>query len=87
MVKEIVMIKTLTTKLLKNSEQVEINLNNIYNLQSEFDRIEKESLMKLLEDIDSWKDCINEIELRINSLYEEPNQNYEYEDNKEIIIY
>ena len=78
------MIKTLTTKLLKNSEQVEINLNNIYNLQSEFDRIEKESLMKLLEDIDSWKDCINEIELRINSLYEEPNQNYEY---KEIIIY
>jgi hypothetical protein len=81
------MIKTLTTKLLKNSEQVEINLNNIYNLQSEFDRIEKESLMKLLEDIDSWKDCINEIELRINSLYEEPNQNYEYEDNKEIIIY
>jgi hypothetical protein len=86
-VKEIVMIKTLTTKLLKNSEQVEINLNNIYNLQSEFDRIEKESLMKLLEDIDSWKDCINEIELRINSLYEEPNQNYEYEDNKEIIIY
>jgi hypothetical protein len=86
-VKEIVMIKTLTTKLLKNSEQVEINLNNIYNLQSEFDRIEKESLMKLLEDIDSWKDCINEIELRINSLYEEPNQNYEYEDDKEIIIY
>ena len=81
------MIKTLTTKLLKNSEQVEINLNNIYYLQSEFDRIEKESLMKLLEDIDSWKDCINEIELRINSLYEEPNQNYEYEDNKEIIIY
>jgi hypothetical protein len=81
------MIKTLTTKLLKNSEQVEINLNNIYNLQSEFDRIEKESLMKLLEDIDSWKDCINEIELRINSLYEEPNQNYEYEDDKEIIIY
>ena len=81
------MIKTLTTKLIKNSEQVEINLNNIYNLQSEFDRIEKESLMKLLEDIDSWKDCINEIELRINSLYEEPNQNYEYEDDKEIIIY
>ena len=81
------MIKTLTTKLIKNSEQVEINLNYIYNLQSEFDRIEKESLMKLLEDIDSWKDCINEIELRINSLYEEPNQNYEYEDNKEIIIY
>jgi hypothetical protein len=81
------MIKTLTTKLLKNSEQVEINLNNIYILQSEFDRIEKESLMKLLEDIDSWKDCINEIELRINSLYEEPNQNYEYEDDKEIIIY
>jgi len=81
------MIKTLTTKLLKNSEQVEINLNNIYNLQSEFDRIEKESLMKLLEDIDSWKDCINEIELRINSLYEEPNQNYEYEDDNEIIIY
>jgi len=81
------MIKTLTTKLLKNSEQVEINLNNIYYLQSEFDRIEQESLMKLLEDIDSWKDCINEIELRINSLYEEPNQNYEYEDDKEIIIY
>lgn len=81
------MIKTLTTKLLKNSEQVEINFNNIYILQSEFDRIEKESLMKLLEDIDSWKDCINEIELRINSLYEEPNQNYEYEDDKEIIIY
>ena len=81
------MIKTLTTKLIKNSEQVEINLNNIYNLQSEFDRIEQESLMKLLEDIDSWKDCINEIELRINSLYEEPNQNYEYEDDKEIIIY
>ena len=81
------MIKTLTTKLLKNSEQVEINLNNIYNLQSEFDRIEKESLMKLLEDIDSWKDCINEIELRINSLYDETNQNYEYEDDKEIIIY
>ena len=81
------MIKTLTTKLLKNSEQVEINLNNIYNLQSEFDRIEKESLMKLLEDIDSWKDCINEIELRINSLYDETNQNYEYEDDNEIIIY
>lgn len=81
------MIKTLTTKLIKNSEQVEINLNYIYNLQSEFDRIEKESLMKLLEDIDSWKDCINEIELRINSLYDETNQNYEYEDDNEIIIY
>ena len=43
--------------------------------------------MKLLEDIDSWKDCINEIELRINSLYDETNQNYEYEDDNEIIIY
>ena len=75
------------------SENIHQNHHSPRNLMSIFIhgilsyKFAKESLMKLLEDIDSWKDCINEIELRINSLYEEPNQNYEYEDDKEIIIY
>ena len=49
---------------------------------------EKGVEMELLEDIESWRTCLDEIELAIKSQYQSNENYYEIDnENKELIIY
>lgn len=83
------MMKHPSTKLKHYSEKVDDFINKIYLLKDE--EVEFEFLVDLLEDIQTWRAGLDEIELSIksnkvfNSLKDD---NYEYDDeSKEIIIY
>ena len=84
------MVKTITTKLVNSSEKVDRYLDNIHKIVFETKDIDEDILTNLVENIDSWRDCLSEIELGISKLNKinHHNDNYEYdESNKEIIIY
>ncbi|MDA7710510.1 hypothetical protein N8873_00430 [Flavobacteriaceae bacterium] len=64
-------------------------LNEIYELKDKIGEDEVEFLDELLEDVESWRVCIDEIELSIKS-YINTEKQKEYridKQNKEIIIY
>ena len=64
-------------------------LNEIYELKDKIGEDEVEFLDELLEDVESWRTCIDEIELSIKS-YINTEKQKEYridKQNKEIIIY
>jgi hypothetical protein len=83
------MMKHPSTKLKNYSEKVDEFLNKVYLLKDE--NIEYEFLVDLMEDIQSWRSCLDEIELSVKSNHIFNNLQsdlYEYDDdNKEVIIY
>ena len=84
------MIKTTSTKIKKNSEMVSKYLNNIYVLNNEILDVDIMILGELLNDIDSWRICLDELEFKIKShpQFHTDGKSIEYDDeNKEIIIY
>lgn len=84
------MIKTSSTKLIKESELVDKHLNQIHTIINKGDSVKDDIINELVNSIEGWRDCITEIELGINSNYQlnVKSNNYEYDDDsKEIIIY
>jgi hypothetical protein len=64
------MAKTIITKIKNNSGMVSKYLNNIYVLDEYFKDTDIEVLSELLNEIDSWKMCCEEIEMKIKSHHE-----------------
>lgn len=86
----LMMIKTTSTKIKKNSEMVSKYLDNIYVLNNEILDPDIMILGELLNDIDSWRICLDELEFKIKShpQFHTDGKSIEYdEENKEIIIY
>lgn len=82
------MIKTPTTRLIKSCDLIEKYLDIIYKMDDEFKDVEEVYINKLLEELESWRDCIVEVELKLKSCTRENDDGYEYdEENKELIIY
>ena len=84
------MIKTSTTKLIKESDMIDKHINEVHTIINNGDDIPDNILNELIQSIEGWRDCINEIELGINTNYQLnlKSNNYEYDDDsKEIIIY
>ena len=74
-----------STKITNASKKVDYYLNNIYELK---DKIGEDEI-EFLEDVESWRTCIDEIELSIKSyINTEEQKNYKLDKkNKQIIIY
>ena len=84
------MIVTSTTKLIKESDMIDKHINEVHTIINNGDDIPDNIINELVQSIEGWRDCINEIELGINSNYQLnlKSNNYEYDDDsKEIIIY
>tara|TARA_B110000908_G_C10235487_1_gene443058 strand:- start:259 stop:513 length:255 start_codon:yes stop_codon:yes gene_type:complete len=84
------MIRTGVTKIKNNSKLVNKYLNNIHVMNDELLGIDINVLEELLNDIDSWRTCCDELELKIKShpQYYDDKKPYEYDDeNKELLIY
>jgi hypothetical protein len=84
------MIRTGVTKIKNNSKLVNKYLNNIHVMNDELLGIDINVLEELLNDIDSWRTCCDELELKIKShpQYYADKKPYEYDDeNKELLIY
>lgn len=64
------MAKPIITKIKNNSGMVSKYLNNIYVLDEYFKDTDIEVLSELLNEIDSWKMCCEEIEMKIKSHHE-----------------
>ena len=82
-------IRFSSTKISSASKKVDKYLNEIYELKDKIGEDEVEFLDELLEDIESWRTCIDEIELSIKS-YINTEEQKDYiidKQNKEIIIY
>jgi len=84
-----VSIRFSSTKISSASKKVDKYLNEIYELKDKIGEDEVEFLDELLEDVESWRTCIDEIELSIKSyINTEEQKNYKLDKkNKEIIIY
>ena len=81
------MIKLPTTRLIKSCDLIEKHLDIIHNMENEFGDVEEEYINKLLGELESFRGCIDELELKLQS-YTSQDENYEYDDtNKELIIY
>ena len=79
-------VKFPSTKITNASIKVDKYLNVIYKLKNEIE--EKGVEMELLEDIDSWRTCLDEIELAIKSQYKSNENKFETDnENNELIIY
>ena len=78
-----------STKISSASKKVDKYLNEIYELKDKIGEDEVEFFDELLEDVVSWRTCIDEIELSIKSyINTEEQKNYKLDkQNKEIIIY
>ena len=61
------MARTIITKIKNNSSMVSKYLNNIYVLDENFNDVDIDVLSELLNEIDSWKMCCEEIEMKIKS--------------------
>ena len=84
------MIRTGVTKIKNNSKLVNKYINNIHVMNDELLGIDINVLEELLNDIDSWRTCCDELELKIKShpQYYADKKPYEYDDeNKELLIY
>ena len=78
-----------STKISSSSKKVDKYLNEIYKLKDKIGEDEVEFIEELVEDIESWRTCIEEIELSIKTyINTEEQKNYKIDkENKEIIIY
>ena len=78
-----------STKISNSSKKVDKYLNEIYKLKDKIGEDEDEFIEELVEDISSWKTCIEEIELAVKTyINTEENNGYKIDkENKEIIIY
>jgi len=79
-----------STKISSASKKVDKYLNLIYELKDKIGEDEDSVFIEeLVEDIESWRTCIDEIELSIKSyINTEEQKNYIIDkQNKEIIIY
>ena len=58
-----------STKITNASKKVDYYLNNIYELKDKVgkDEVEVEFVEDLIQDIESWRVCIDEIELSIKT--------------------
>jgi len=83
------MIKLPQTRIEKSSEIIDRHLDKLHQLDKEFGDVEPNCLGRLLEDMDSWKVCIDEITLKLKTYGKEMDKKpYEYNnDNNELIIY
>ena len=61
------MDRTTIIKIENNGRKVSKYLNNLYLLVENFNNIDIDVLSELLNEIDSWKICCEEIELKIKS--------------------
>jgi len=57
-----------STKITNASSKVDKYLNIIYKLKNEIE--DKNVEMELLEDIEGWRTCLDEVELAIKNKYE-----------------
>jgi hypothetical protein len=84
-------VKFPSTKISNASRKVDKYLNEIYLLKDEVEDVNFEMLVEMIEDIESWRGCLDEIELSItsNHIYNQMNESYyeHNEDKKELIIY
>ena len=84
-------VKFPSTKISNASRKVDKYLNEIYLLKDEVEDINFEMLVEMIEDIESWRGCLDEIELSIksNHICNQMNESYyeHNEDNKELTIY
>lgn len=84
-------LKFPSTKISNASKKVDKYLNEIYLLKDEVEDINFEMLVEMIEDIESWRGCLDEIELSIksNHIYNQMTESYyeHKEDNKELTIY
>lgn len=78
-----------STEISNVSKNVDKYLNEIYLLKDK--NIDFEVLVEMIEDIESWRGCLDEIELAVksNHIYNQMNKSYyDYDDeNKELTIY
>lgn len=78
-----------STEISNASKNVDKYLNEIYLLKDK--NIDFEMLVEMIEDIESWRGCLDEIELAVksNHIYNQMNKSYyDYDDeNKELTIY
>ena len=81
------MIVTPSSKLLTQFSRVDKPLNEIYNMISNREKTENDMIFELSKEIESWRECLIEIELGINSNYDINDKSDNYEVEKEIIIY
>ena len=49
------MIRLSKTKILNSIDKIDFNLNTIYDLDTDYERLEKQILIELLETIKDWK--------------------------------
>ena len=79
-------VKFSSTKITNSSIKVDKYLNVIYELKNKIEQRDVE--IELLEDIDSWRTCLDEIELALKSQHQSNENYYEIDnENKELIIY
>lgn len=80
-----------STKINNVSKKVDKYLNEIYLLLDGVEDINFEMLVEMIEDIESWRGCLDEIELKIKSthIYNQMEECYEEhnENNNELTIY
>ena len=78
-----------STKISSSSKKVDKYLNEIYKLKDKIGEDEDEFIEELVENIESWRTCIEEIELAIKIyINTEENNGYKIDkENKEVIIY
>ena len=77
-------------RLIKESELVDKHLNQIHTIVNNGDSVKDDMINELINNLEGWRDCINEIELGINSNYQlnVKSNNYEYDnESKDFIIY
>ena len=82
-------VKFTSTKITNASSKVDKYPNIIYVLKDKIKEDDIEFLDEFVQDIDSWRSCLDEIELSIKKYLNTEKQNeYKIEkEKKEIIIY
>lgn len=79
-------VKFSSTKITNASVKVDKYLNVIYELKNKIEQRNVE--VELLEDVESWRTCLDEIELALKSQHQSNENYYEIDnENKELIIY
>jgi len=80
------MDKTTITHLNKSCKFIENHLDIIHNMGNKLNNVDEENINKLLEELESWRICVDEIELSIKKNINTKNSNLNTI-NKEIVIY
>ena len=83
------MIRLPQTKIEKSCEIINKHFDIIHQMDEKFGEVDIDDLGRLLDEMDSWKGCIDEITLKLKTYGKEKIlTHYEYNnDNNELIIY